>query len=157
MSLSPSTRQLIERLKEAFPERRSAILPALRAAQEEAGYLPPEIVQEVADILEFDVTAVRGVASFYSLLYLEPVGRRVVHVCNNLSCYLAGSDELVRELEHRLGIKVGETTPDGRITLRLAECLAACDKPVALLVNGEYLEGVQPDNVDRLLEMLGRE
>lgn len=157
MNLSPSTRQLIERLKGAFPDRHSAILPALRAAQEDAGYLPPEILQEVAELLDFDVTQVRGVASFYSLLYLEPVGQKVVHVCNNLSCYLAGSDELVTELEGRLGIKVGETTSDGRITLRLAECLAACDKPVAVLVNGEYREGVQPDNVDQLLETLGSE
>lgn len=157
MTLSESTRQRIHKLKEAFPERRSAILPALRMAQEETDHLPPEVLQEVAELLDFDPTLVEGVASFYSLLYLQPVGQRVVHVCNNLSCYLAGSDELIKELEQRLGIVVGETTPDGKVTLRHAECLAACDKPVAVLVNGQYVEGMSLERVEELLEMLYRE
>ncbi len=155
MSLSDVVRQDILRLKGAFPDRRSAILPALRAAQEEARYLSNDTLREVAELLDLDVTVVEGVASFYSLLYLKPVGQKVVHVCNNLSCYLAGSDELLAELEHRLGIKPGDTTPDGRVTLRHAECLAACDKPVAVMVNGDYVEGMSVERIEELLELLG--
>jgi NADH-quinone oxidoreductase subunit E len=157
MTLSQETRERILSLRESFPERRSPILPALRAAQEEVGYLPPEVLLELSELLGFDASVVEGVASFYSLLYLQPVGRHILHICNNLSCYLAGSDELINELEERLGISVGGTTPDGRVTLRHAECLAACDRPVAVLLDGRYVEGMSVERLDELLEMLDHE
>ena len=108
----------------------------------------------MAEYLEVPPIAVQEVATFYSLYDLEPVGRHKIYVCNSISCWLCGSERILEHLQQRLGIKVGETTPDGRITLKQAECLAACGGAPALMVDGEYHENLTPEKIDALLARL---
>lgn len=137
------------------PERkRSAVLPLLYIAQDEYGYLPEEAINEVAEILELPPTDVFEVAGFYSLLYEQPVGKWVLQVCDDVPCCFCGAEELVADLEQRLGIKAGETTPDGSFTLQRVKCLAACDQAPLLQANLEYHYKVTPDKVEALLQEL---
>ena len=113
----------VQEIRARYPEARSAILPALRLAQERHdGWLPREAFEEVADALDLTPAYCRSVASFYDMFHLEPVGRHLVEVCTNVSCALVGAQQVVEAFEQELGIEPGETTADGRITLRLVEC-----------------------------------
>lgn len=150
--LSPAAREAIRRLAGRYERRQSALLPALFVAQEEAGYLTPEATSAVAEELDLPLSEVLSVASFYTLFYREPVGRHVVQVCTNLSCLLNGCREVVRRLQDRLGVAPGETTPDGRFTVRAVECLGACEEAPVLLVDEDRWAKVAPDDLDALLE-----
>jgi NADH-quinone oxidoreductase E subunit len=131
-----------------YPDRRSAILPALRMAQDEhGGWLPPEALREVADALELAPAHVEAVASFYDMLHLEPVGRHLVEVCTNLSCALVGAQQVVEAFERELGVRPGETTEDGAVTLRTIECAGGCGRAPVVVVDGRYREPVRPDEV----------
>jgi NADH-quinone oxidoreductase subunit E len=152
--LSESTRQLILAETERYPRRRSAFLPALQLAQAETGWLSPETLREVAGLLDADPNALYDLATFYSLLHTEPVGRSVVRVCDGLSCYLRGADRLIERLCAGLGVAPGGTSPDGRWTLESFECLAACDGAPALLVDGELVRNAYPEQADALIEDL---
>ncbi|MGH2406336.1 MAG: NAD(P)H-dependent oxidoreductase subunit E, partial [bacterium] len=123
-ALSDAARGEIRRLAGLYEHRQSALLPALFVAQQEAGYLPPWALAAVADALDLPLAEVTSVASFYSLLYLEPVGRHVIQCCTNLSCLLNGCGAVVARFAELLGIGPGGTTADGRFTLRTVECLA---------------------------------
>jgi NADH-quinone oxidoreductase subunit E len=151
-ALSEAARDEIRRLVELYERRQSALLPALFVAQREFGYLPPEALQGVADILELPVSEVASVASFYSLFYLEPVGRHIIQVCTNLACMVNGCHAVVERLHARLGIGPGDTSADGRFTLRTVECLAACDEAPSVIVDEDRWARVGPDDVDRILE-----
>lgn len=155
--LSAAARGEIDRWTAKFPpeRRRAALLAALTIVQRENdGWLTPELMEAVADYLDVPPVVVEEVATFYSLYDLAPVGRHKLYVCNSISCWLCGSERLLRHLEQRLGIKAGETTPDGRFTLKQVECLAACGGAPAMMVGGEYHENLTPEKVDTLLARL---
>ncbi len=150
-ALSDAARQEILRLAGVYEHRQSALLPALFVAQREAGYLPPWALAAVAEVLDLPLAEVTSVASFYSLLYLEPVGRHVIQCCTNLSCMLNGCAAVLERFRERLGTAPGDTTADGRFTLRTVECLAACDEAPALIIDEDRWARVAPDGVDGLL------
>jgi NADH-quinone oxidoreductase subunit E len=153
--LSDETRAAIAALKTKYPKVQSAILDALRLAQDEIGYVPPEVTAEVAAILGVSPHHVHSLATFYTMFFTQPVGRNVVEVCDNLSCALWGSKRILARLEQELGIAPGETTPDGAVTLlRTVECLAACGGAPALRVNTTYHEKMTEEKVVALVEKL---
>ena len=138
-----------------YPNRRSATLPLLWIAQRQWGWVPPEALRLVARTVELPETEVFGIATFYTMINLAPMGTYHLQVCCTLSCSLMGADRLFRHLSRRLGIGHGETTPDGRFTLRRVECLAACGGGPCLQVNEEkFHEHLDEAAVDRLLETL---
>ena len=137
-----------------YPVRRSAVLPVLWIAQREWGWLPTAALRLVAESVGLPESEVFGIATFYTMFNLAPVGRHHLQVCMTLSCSLMGADRLFRHLERKLGIGHGETTPDGRFTLRRVECLAACGGAPCLQVNETYHENLDEAAVDRLLETL---
>jgi NADH-quinone oxidoreductase subunit E len=149
--LSEAARAEIKRLAAQFPRRQSALLGALFVAQEEAGYLRPDVVADVAQTLELAESEVVSVASFYHLFHFEPVGRDVIQVCTNISCLLNGCDRVLTRLRERLGIAVGQTTPDGAYTLRTAECLGACEEAPVMMIGTERYGPVTPGRIDELL------
>ena len=154
--LSASTRQEIDRWLTKYPpdRKRSAILTALRLAQEQnGGWLSIELMDAVADYLDLPKIAVYEVASFYTLLETKPVGKHKISVCNSISCMLNGAEKILAHLETRLGVKPGETTTDGMFTLKEVECLAACvGAPMLQIDTQEYHERLTPERVDQLLE-----
>jgi NADH-quinone oxidoreductase subunit E len=156
--LSEHTRHEIDHWVAKFPEgrQRSAVIAALRAAQHQnEGYLTPELMDAIAVYLDLPAVQVYEVASFYSMFETEPVGRIHVSVCTNISCMLNGSDRIVEHVEKRLGIKTGESTPDGRIFLKCEEeCLAACNNAPMMMVDHKYHENLTPEKVDEILDGL---
>ncbi len=137
--LQAATIERIKAIIARYPVARSALLPALHVAQEEQGWLPPAYLAAVATMVGISASEVEEVASFYNMFYLKPIGKNIVKVCTSISCYLCGSDVALARLERELGVKRGETSADGNITLLAAECLAACgDAPVAQL-NDEFV------------------
>jgi NADH-quinone oxidoreductase subunit E len=137
-------------------QKQSAVLSALQAAQEQnGGWVTRELMDAVADYLDMPQVAVYEVGSFYSMIELQPVGRNMVALCTNISCMLCGAESLVEHVEKKLGIKLGETTSDGRITLKMEEeCLAACSCGPMMTVNGHYHEKLTPEKIDAILDGL---
>ncbi len=156
--LSGHVREEIDRWSAIFPaeQKQSAVLAALRAAQHEnEGYLDEALMDAVADYLEMPRIAVYEVASFYSMLETEPCGRHSVSVCTNISCMLRGADDILAHIEHKLGVKVGESTADNRIYLKQEEeCLAACCGAPMMMVDHKYYENLTTEQVDAVLEGL---
>jgi NADH-quinone oxidoreductase subunit E len=156
--LNSETRATIDAWLEKYPaeQRQSAVLCALQAAQEQnGGWVSRELMDAVADYLGLLPVQVYEVGTFYSMIELEPVGRNMVALCTNISCMLCGAESLVEHVENKLGIRLGETTPDGRITLKMEEeCLAACSSGPMMTVNGHYHEQLTPDKVDAILDGL---
>ena len=155
--LSDHLREEIDAWMSRYPidQQQSAILGALRALQHEDGYLRVEKMDAVAEYLDMPRIAVYEVASFYSMFELEPVGKHTIAVCNNLSCMLRGADEIIEHLENRLGIKLGESTKDGRFYLKKEEeCLAACCGAPMMQVNHVYKENLTIEKVDQILDAL---
>ena len=147
-------RPAVEEALSHYPNRRSAILPVLWIAQREWGWISPAALTLVARTVDVPAPEVFGIATFYTMFNLKPIGRHHLQVCMTLSCSLMGADRLFRHLEHKLGIGHGETTRDGRFTLRRVECLAACGGAPCLQVNEDYHENLDEAAVDRLLERL---
>lgn len=136
-------------------QKQSAVMAALRIAQEQnGGWLTNELIDAVATYLEMEPIAAYEVASFYSMYELKPVGRHKICVCTNISCMLCGSDKVVSHLENRLGIKMGETTGDGRFTLKEVECLGACVNAPMFQIGKQYYENLTPEKVDSILDEL---
>ena len=150
-TLSPQTLEEIARLRTLYPQPRSALIPALHAAQEENGYLTEGAMADVGEALGVPLTEVMSVATFYEMFHLEPPGRYHIRICTNLSCYLNGCESIVNHLCRRLGIHPGETTADGRVTLEAVQCLAACEEAPVLLVNAERHARLTIPAVDELL------
>jgi NADH-quinone oxidoreductase subunit E len=132
-------------------EKRSAVMRALMVVQEAHGYLSESMMQAVADYLDMPPIAVYQVASFYTMYEKEPVGRHVVNVCTNISCKLRQSDKIVQALEEKMGISLGETTTDGRFTLRGVECLGACVNAPMMQIDKTYHEHLTPQQLDEIL------
>ena len=146
-----------EHLCAQYPLRRSALIPTLRLAQEEFGYLSPQAIQYVADLLELSAMDVLSVTSFYEMLHTEPVGKRHLWVCQNLTCHLAGAEDIIRGLEGKLGIRVGQVTRDGRFSLARAECLGACDHAPMMWCDDNLHVDLTPEKLDTLIDGWNRE
>lgn len=154
-SLSQHVRDEIDHWLSKFPadRRRSATIAALHAVQHETGYLTTGSMQAVATYLGVPAIQVYEVASFYSMFETRPVGRHHISVCTNISCMLCGGEEILAHVEKRLGIKVGESTTDGRFFLKQEEeCLAACNGAPMMMVDHVYHENLTPEKVDRILD-----
>lgn len=158
VALSDSTRAHIDHWAAKFPpdRKRSALIQALFATQEQnVGYLTDELIMAVAKYLDLPQVWAYEVASFYSMFEVTPVGRNNVAICTNISCWLNGAEDLVRHCENKLGIKHGESTPDGRIFLKMEEeCLAGCCGAPMMIVNGHYHERLDTEKVDMILDGL---
>lgn len=156
--LTEETRKTIDHWVAKFPDdkKRSALIQSLIAAQEQnGGWITPELTEAVADYLDLPPVWAHEVVSFYSMFFTEPVGRHKVNICTNISCWLNGADELVAHAEKKLGVKLGGTTGDGRITLvREEECLAGCCGAPMAVVDGHYKEHLDIEKLDALLDGL---
>ncbi|MBW2523119.1 MAG: NADH-quinone oxidoreductase subunit NuoE [Deltaproteobacteria bacterium] len=153
-ALSPERDKQLEEILERYPDQQAACIPLLHLCQEQNGWLSDDVLEWVAARLELSAAHVRGVATFYSLLDTEPVGKHRIWVCRTLSCALQGSDRVLAHIEKRLGIRCGETTADGKITLRTAECLASCGTGPMMQVDLDYHEKLSLEDVDRILDEL---
>jgi NADH-quinone oxidoreductase subunit E len=147
----------IQQFRARYPDSQSAVMPALRAAQERYGWLSPEAFREVADALDLTPAYCKGVATFYDMYHLEPIGRHTVEVCTNLACALVGAQRVVEAFEHELGVPAGETTEDGSVTFRTIECAGGCGYAPVVVVDGRYREPVVPEDVPALVEELRAE
>jgi NADH:ubiquinone oxidoreductase subunit E len=138
-----------------YPESRSAVLPALRLAQEHhGGWLPPEAFVEVAEALDLTPAYCKAVASFYDMFHLEPVGRHVVEVCTNICCGLRGAQQVLDAFSTELGIAPGETTADGEFTLRAVECYGGCGWPTVVAIDEYHRLNVGPGDVAGIVQEL---
>ena len=156
--LSNQVQAEIDRWIAKFPQgrQRSAVLAALHAVQHEhGGFVTPELMDAVANYLDLPAVQVYEIATFYTMIETRPVGRHSISVCTNISCMLRGSDEIVSHIESKLGIELGESTPDGKIYLkREEECLAACCGAPMMMVDHAYHEDLTPVKVDAILDAL---
>ena len=141
----------IQEIADQYPVRRSAIMPALHLAQKQFGWLPPEALREVAEALGLSPAYCQAVASFYDMYHLEPIGNHLVEVCTNVSCALVGAQQVLEAFEAELGVRAGETTPDGEITLRTVECAGGCGWGTVVVVDHRYREPVKPDDVAEIV------
>ena len=158
VALTDATRAHIDHWVAKFPpdRKRSAVIQGLMATQEQnGGWLSDELIAATAQYLDIPPVWAYEVASFYSMFDLQPVGRHKVAICTNISCWLNGAEDIVRHCEGKLGIKHGESTPDGRIFLKIEEeCLAACAGAPMMVVDGHYHEKLTTEQVDKLLDGL---
>jgi NADH-quinone oxidoreductase subunit E len=150
--LSEDIKKSILELQKRYPEKRSALIPALHMAQSEVGYLPHDVQAEVAELFNIAPNEVNAVVTFYDMFHEEPVGKHLLHVCKNLSCMLRGGDELLHKLCDKLHVKPHETTADGEFTIIPSECLAACDKAPMMLVDEKVVGPIKDEDIDKILE-----
>jgi len=145
----------VQKIRERYPEgSRSAALPALRLAQERHGYLSREALEEAADALDVTPAFCYSVATFYDMFHLEPVGTHTIEICTNLPCGLCGAQKVVEAFEEALGIKAGETTEDGNVTLKAVECLGGCGYATVVAVDHRYRHHVKPEDAAGIVEGL---
>jgi NADH-quinone oxidoreductase subunit E len=152
--LSEKAKAEINELKDKYPDPKSALLPALEIAQQENGWLSEEVMREVGQAMDLPPTEVASVASFYTMLYTQPVGEHVIQVCTNLSCSLLGAEHLVDYISRKLGIEVGQTTPDGKFTLLTVECLGSCGTAPVMQIDETYHENLTEEKIDLILTEL---
>jgi NADH-quinone oxidoreductase subunit E len=153
-ALSPERDQELERILARYPNRKAALIPVLHLCQEQAGWISDEIMEWVAARLDVSAAHVKGVVTFYTLFNKQPIGKHQVWVCRTLSCALNGADKILHHCEKRLGVHPGETTKDGKVTLRTAECLASCGTAPMIQVDKDYYENLSIAEVDRILDKL---
>ncbi len=155
--ISELAKQRMRDLASRYPVARSAVLPALHIAQQEEGYITKEGTLAVAEAIGITVDDVESISTFYTMYYQQQPGKRIIKVCNSISCYLRNCDALIGHLSDRLGIKPGETSSDGRYTLLTVECLASCGTAPVLQVNDEFVENVSLEKADALIDTLDKE
>ena len=145
----------IQKIFAKYPDKRSAIMGLLYLAQEEYGWVTPDAVDEIAHLIDTDRTQVDSIAGFYTMYRESPKGKYWLQVCTDLPCALRGADEMMEHIEHRLGCKAGQTSADGKVTLREAECLGGCDHAPVMLVDGvEHQQDLTNEKIDEILERL---
>jgi NADH-quinone oxidoreductase subunit E len=151
-----SAEQLAEvrRLQSLYPDRRGALLPVLHMAQESFGHISLDVEAYVATLFELSPAHVHEVVTFYTLFFQQPKGRHVLAICHNLSCHLAGAQDILAHVKARLGIEPGETTEDGRVTFQSVECLCACEAAPMAQVDDRYELNLTREKVDQILERL---
>jgi NADH-quinone oxidoreductase subunit E len=142
------------KLEPRYPNKVALLLPALHAAQDELGWLPPASLEEIGEYIGIHPAQVREVASFYTMYNLKPVGKYHLKICTNVSCCLRGADELVEHCEEKFGIRCGETTKDKKFTLMEEECLGACGTAPAMMLNNDYHENLDRAKLDQILDSL---
>ena len=141
----------VRRLQSLYPDKRGALLPVLHLAQDVFGYVSLEVEEYVARLFDLSPAHVHEVVTFYTLFFQRPKGRHVISVCQNLTCHLMGAKGIIQHLTERLGIDVGETSSDGRVTLTTVECLCACEQAPMMQVDDRYEGLLTRDKVDRIL------
>jgi len=145
----------IQKIAKRYPDSKSAILPALRLAQEEnGGWLSREAIEDVGEALDLTPAYCMAVASFYDMFNLEPVGRHTIEVCTNVCCGLVNAQAVLESFERELGVAPGETTADGEITLRAVECLGGCSTPTIVAVDHRYRQSVKPEDAAAIVQEL---
>lgn len=154
---SEATQQQFEQVLTRYPTKQAAILPTLWLAQTEFGYLSPAVMEYIAGLLDLSPAYVLGVATFYTMFYKEPMGKCHVQVCTNLSCTLVGAEKIVRCLEEKLGVTVGQTTSDQVFSLSEVECLGSCGTAPVVQVNDDYHEKQTPEKVLSLIDELAKQ
>ena len=152
--LTPENEVLARTIIGRYPVPKSALIPLLHLAQEQDGWVTDEAMAHIAELVGVSAAEVLGTCSFYEMFKREPVGRYLVNICTNISCVLMGSDDLLSHAEQRLGVTVGETTPDGTFTLEGVECIAACTEAPCLQVNYRYRYKVTPESFDERVDDL---
>lgn len=152
MMLSDEVKQTIVKLQGLYPEKRSALIPALHIAQAEVGYLPLEAQEEVARLFGIELSEVHAVVTFYDMFHEKPVGKHLIHLCTNISCLLRGGDELLGTLCRKLQVNPREMSADGEFTVIPSECLAACDRAPMMLVDERVVGPVKLDELDAILQ-----
>ncbi len=150
--LSDTERQEIEREIVHYPRARAAVAEALMVVQRHRGWVSDEAVRDVAALLEMTPDEVEGIATFYSMVFRQPVGRHIIHLCDSVSCWIMGQETLLEHLERKLGIGFGETTADRRFTLIPAGCLGACDLAPVMRVDDDLHGHLTPARLDEILE-----
>jgi NADH-quinone oxidoreductase E subunit len=156
VQFSGSALEEYQRILHRYPVKRAAIMPVLWLAQKEFGHLSAEVQEYVSGLMGFPLAWVSGVASFYTMYYKKPIGRHHLQVCTNLSCMLRGSDDILRVIEERLKVSLGETTKDGKFSLDEVECLASCGTAPMMQVNEDFHENLTPESTLELIERLTR-
>jgi len=156
ISFSPESMSEINRVIGHFPpiRKKSALLPVLHIVQKESGWLSPEVMDKVAEILEIKPIEVYEVATFYSMYHTKPVGKYVIEVCQTGPCMICGADKTIAYIETKLGIKVGETTADGLFTLKTVECLGACGYAPMFQIGEQYYEHLTEEKIDDIIRQL---
>lgn len=144
----------MKKLEPRYPTKVALLLPALHAAQDEYGWLAPEVMAEVGEYIGIHPAQVREVASFYTMYNLKPVGKHVLKICTNVACALRGAEELVEHCEKKWAIKCGETTPDRKFTLMEEECLGACGTAPAMMLGNDYVENLDVAKLDQVISGL---
>ncbi|GIW40742.1 MAG: hypothetical protein KatS3mg076_1319 [Candidatus Binatia bacterium] len=157
VEFSEKTKAEYEAVRRRYPTAQAALLPTLWLAQREFGWISHEVMEYVARLLDLPPARVAGVVSFYTMFYRRPMGRYHLQVCRNLPCTLRGARRITECLERELGIRAGETTPDGLFSLSEVECLASCGTAPVLQLNDEYVENLTPESVLELVEKLRAE
>lgn len=154
MPFSTGLSKRIEEVVRQHESRESALISVLRVVQDEYGWLSRESMEQVAEMLQIPPAQVQNVATFYTMFFTEPVGKHVIWLCRTLSCALRGAENVEHYMCDKLGIKTGETTSDGKITLLEAECLASCGTAPAMLVDNTLYEELTKEKIDELIEKL---
>ena len=153
-NLSEKFYQAMKKLEPRYPNKVALLLPALHEAQAQNGWLPSEVLDEVAEYIGIHPAQVREVASFYTMYNLEPVGKYNIRICTNVACMLRGAEELVSHCEKKWGIRCGETTDDRKYTVAEEECLGSCGTAPVMMMNEEYYENLDPEKFDRIVDNL---
>jgi NADH-quinone oxidoreductase subunit E len=152
--LSETVIKYLNEIVKIYPDKRSAVLPALQLVQTELGYVSISAMRDIADILDIEPIEIEETVSYYNMLHRQPVGKYIIQVCTNLSCALLGAEHLVDYLQQKLGIGINQTTPDKKFTLVTVECLGACDTAPVMMINNEYYHNLTPEKIDSILASL---
>jgi len=151
-ALTPERERQVDEILTRYPERRAGLLPVLWLCQRQNGWISPEVVEYVAARLELSTAIIKGVVTFYTMFFDEPVGENVIWVCRTLSCDLRGGKAIQEHLQNKLGCSAGHTSSDGKFTLLKAECLAACGQAPMVQINDYYYENLDVELLDRIIE-----
>jgi len=154
LEFSPETLKRFEEIVSRYPKKEAALLPVLYLAQEDFGYLSSEAIEYVAKIMDVSPARVYGAVTFYTMLHMKPIGRYHLQVCRTLPCALMGAEKIIGFLKAKLGIDVGETTVDGRLTLSEVECLASCGTAPVVQINDDYYESLSEEKLEEILQSL---
>ncbi len=154
IEFSPDKLSRVNELISRYPHKEAAVLPVLYLAQEEFGYLSPESIEYVAKLMGIPMARLYGTVSFYSLLYMKPMGRHHIQVCRTFPCALLGAEKITNSIKKKLGIDIGETTADGKFTLSEVECLASCGTAPMMQINDKYYENLSEEKTEAILKDL---
>lgn len=153
-ALTPDRERQLDAIFERYPTKMAALIPLLHLCQEQHGWISEDVIHYCSNRLDVPPAHVQGVVTFYTLFNQKPVGKHQVWVCRTLPCALRGAGDVLAQCEKKLGIHAGETTPDGKVTLRTAECLASCGTAPMIQVDKDYHENLTPERVDQILDAL---